>query len=55
MLISGFLGSLCAALFVSYAIQGKPLVQWGREMMKVVPMAEEYCKKTIRHMAGKTD
>ncbi|KAG8137534.1 hypothetical protein E2320_004773 [Naja naja] len=48
---TGFLGSLCAALFASYAIQGKPLVQWGREMMKVVPMAEEYCKKTIRHMA----
>ncbi|KAL7983851.1 hypothetical protein Chor_000727, partial [Crotalus horridus] len=48
---TGFLGSLCAALFVSYAIQGKPLVQWGREMMKVIPMAEEYCKKTIRHMA----
>lgn len=50
--IPGFLGSLCTALFVAYAIQGKPLVQWGREMMKVVPMAEEYCKKTIRHMAG---
>uniref|UniRef100_A0A8C0C3S0 ARHL1 protein n=1 Tax=Buteo japonicus TaxID=224669 RepID=A0A8C0C3S0_9AVES len=48
---TGFLGSLCTALFVAYAIQGKPLVQWGREMMKVVPMAEEYCKKTIRHMA----
>uniref|UniRef100_A0ACB8FIG6 Uncharacterized protein n=1 Tax=Sphaerodactylus townsendi TaxID=933632 RepID=A0ACB8FIG6_9SAUR len=48
---TGFLGSLCTALFVSYAIQGKPLVQWGREMMKVVPVAEEYCKKTIRHMA----
>ncbi|XP_077014863.1 inactive ADP-ribosyltransferase ARH2 isoform X3 [Tamandua tetradactyla] len=48
---TGFLGSLCTALFVSYAIQGKPLVQWGREMMKVVPLAEEYCKKTIRHMA----
>uniref|UniRef100_A0A674HYE8 Inactive ADP-ribosyltransferase ARH2 n=1 Tax=Terrapene triunguis TaxID=2587831 RepID=A0A674HYE8_9SAUR len=39
---TGFLGSFCTALFVSYAIQGKPLVQWGREMMKVVPMAEEY-------------
>lgn len=50
--IPGFLGSLCTALFVAYAIQGKPLAQWGREMMKVVPMAEEYCKKTIRHMAG---
>ncbi|XP_040192190.1 protein ADP-ribosylarginine hydrolase-like protein 1 isoform X3 [Rana temporaria] len=48
---TGFLGSLCTALFASYALQGKPLVQWGREMLKVVPMAEEYCKKTIRHMA----
>ncbi|KFQ65265.1 [Protein ADP-ribosylarginine] hydrolase-like 1, partial [Pelecanus crispus] len=48
---TGFLGSLCTALFVAYAIQGKPLAQWGRDMMKVVPMAEEYCKKTIRHMA----
>ena len=48
----GFLGSLCTALFASYAIQGKPLEQWGRDMMKTVPLAEEYCKKTIRHMAG---
>ncbi|XP_053563736.1 inactive ADP-ribosyltransferase ARH2 isoform X2 [Bombina bombina] len=48
---TGFLGSLCTALFISYAIQGKPIVQWGREMLKVLPMAEEYCKKTIRHMA----
>ncbi|XP_044142366.1 protein ADP-ribosylarginine hydrolase-like protein 1 isoform X2 [Bufo gargarizans] len=48
---TGFLGSLCSALFASYAIQGKPLAQWGRDMLKVIPMAEEYCKKTIRHMA----
>nr|KAF6427912.1 hypothetical protein HJG63_008385 [Rousettus aegyptiacus] len=48
---TGFLGSLCTALFASYAIQGKPLEQWGRDMMKTVPLAEEYCKKTIRHMA----
>lgn len=48
----GFLGSLCTALFASYALQGKPLVQWGREMLKVLPLAEEYCRKTIRHMAG---
>lgn len=48
---TGFLGSLCTALFASYALQGKPLVQWGREMLKVLPLAEEYCRKTIRHMA----
>ncbi|KAK7805739.1 hypothetical protein U0070_010960 [Myodes glareolus] len=49
---TGFLGSLCTALFASYAVQGKPLVQWGRDMLKAVPLAEEYCRKTIRHMAG---
>ncbi|RXM97272.1 DCN1-like protein 1 [Acipenser ruthenus] len=46
----GFLGSLCTALFASYAVQGRPLIQWGRDMLKVNPMAEEYCRKTIRHM-----
>lgn len=51
----GFLGSLCTALFASYAIQEKPLVQWGREMLKTLPLAEEYCRKTIRHMAGEPD
>nr|XP_012621005.1 protein ADP-ribosylarginine hydrolase-like protein 1 isoform X1 [Microcebus murinus] len=48
---TGFLGSLCTALFVSYAIQGRPLAQWGRDMLRVVPLAEEYCRRTIRHMA----
>ncbi|CAO2611503.1 Inactive ADP-ribosyltransferase ARH2 [Lemmus lemmus] len=48
---TGFLGSLCTALFASYAVQGKPLVEWGRDMLKAVPLAEEYCRKTIRHMA----
>uniref|UniRef100_A0A8C6TMZ9 Inactive ADP-ribosyltransferase ARH2 n=1 Tax=Neogobius melanostomus TaxID=47308 RepID=A0A8C6TMZ9_9GOBI len=49
---TGFLGSFTTALFASYAIQGKPLVSWGRELLTVVPKAEEYCRKTIRHMAG---
>ncbi|KAL6481459.1 hypothetical protein MHYP_G00095390 [Metynnis hypsauchen] len=47
----GFLGSLCTALFASYALQGKPVVNWGRDFMKVIPMAADYCRKTIRHMA----
>ncbi|XP_072902202.1 inactive ADP-ribosyltransferase arh2 isoform X1 [Hemitrygon akajei] len=48
---TGFLGSLCTALFASYAIQRKPVVDWGREMLKVLNAAETYCRKTIRHMA----
>ncbi|XP_028293947.1 inactive ADP-ribosyltransferase arh2 [Gouania willdenowi] len=48
---TGFLGSLTTALFASYAIQGKPIVTWGREMMKLLPQAEEYCRKTIRHLS----
>ncbi|XP_076839190.1 inactive ADP-ribosyltransferase arh2 isoform X2 [Brachyhypopomus gauderio] len=47
----GFLGALCTALFASYAVQGRPVVNWGRDLMKVIPKAEEYCRKTIRHMA----
>ncbi|XP_005168053.1 inactive ADP-ribosyltransferase arh2 isoform X2 [Danio rerio] len=47
----GFLGSLCTALFASFAVQGRPLVSWGRELLKTLPKAEEYCRKTIRHMA----
>ncbi|XP_061597494.1 inactive ADP-ribosyltransferase arh2 isoform X2 [Cololabis saira] len=48
---TGFLGSLATALFASYAIQGKPVVTWGRDLMEVIPRAEEYCRKTIRHMS----
>ncbi|XP_062303730.1 inactive ADP-ribosyltransferase arh2 [Osmerus eperlanus] len=48
---TGFLGSLTTALFASYALQGKPVVSWGRDLMKVIPKAEEFCRKTIRHMA----
>ncbi|XP_034427206.1 protein ADP-ribosylarginine hydrolase-like protein 1 isoform X2 [Hippoglossus hippoglossus] len=48
---TGFLGSMTTALFASYAVQGKSPVTWGRELMKVIPRAEEYCRKTIRHMS----
>ncbi|XP_062417704.1 inactive ADP-ribosyltransferase arh2 [Pungitius pungitius] len=48
---TGFLGSMTTALFASYAIQGKAVVTWGRELMKVIPRAQEYCRKTIRHMS----
>ncbi|XP_056463389.1 uncharacterized protein LOC130403199 [Gadus chalcogrammus] len=48
---TGFLGSMTTALFASFAVQGRPPVTWGRELMKAIPKAYEYCKRTIRHMA----
>ncbi|XP_067851319.1 uncharacterized protein [Heptranchias perlo] len=48
---TGFLGTFCTALFTSYAIQGKPIAQWGRRMMEVMPTAEQYCGKKIKHFS----
>ncbi|KAJ8332014.1 hypothetical protein SKAU_G00430080 [Synaphobranchus kaupii] len=44
---TGFLGCLCMALFSSYAVQGKPVSQWGRLMLGALPIAEQYCQRKI--------
>ena len=36
----GYLGSLATALFVSYAVQKKPLREWGAGLMQTLPMAK---------------
>jgi ADP-ribosylarginine hydrolase len=44
----GFLGALAAALFVHYAIQGKPLKEWGAGLMDVLDKAMEYIRMSGR-------
>jgi len=34
---TGYLGAVVAALFTAYAIQGKPVVEWGRTMIEILP------------------
>lgn len=40
---TGFLGALGSALFTAYAIEGVPIVHWGRKMVnEVLPCAYSY-------------
>ncbi|XP_078598288.1 inactive ADP-ribosyltransferase arh2-like [Branchiostoma floridae x Branchiostoma japonicum] len=44
----GYCGALASALFVSYAVQNKPLREWGKGLLDTLPRALEYVKKSIR-------
>lgn len=45
---TGYLGSFAAALFTAYAIQGVPVVSWGRRLVAVLPKVLEYVRSVGR-------
>ncbi|XP_067898439.1 uncharacterized protein [Heterodontus francisci] len=40
----------CGRMTHSYPA-GKPIAQWGRRMMEVMPTAEQYCERKIKHFS----
>ncbi|KAI6660397.1 Protein ADP-ribosylarginine hydrolase-like [Oopsacas minuta] len=45
---TGFLGSMTVALFVSYAIQGKDVREWGEGLLHTLHIAKQYCEEQKR-------
>jgi len=44
-----FFGAFVSALFTAYAIEGVPVVEWGRRMIKELPLAKKYVQKIGRN------
>ncbi|KAK3089779.1 hypothetical protein FSP39_006452 [Pinctada imbricata] len=52
---TGFLGSLAGALFTSFAIEGKPTIEWGKGLMDTLPLVKEYIENSGHEVQDNLD
>eukprot|EP00455_Lapot_gusevi_P045304 TRINITY_DN5774_c0_g1_i2.p1 TRINITY_DN5774_c0_g1~~TRINITY_DN5774_c0_g1_i2.p1 ORF type:complete len:262 (-),score=44.98 TRINITY_DN5774_c0_g1_i2:61-846(-) len=47
---TGYLGGVAAALFTSFALQGLPVVSWGRRLLDLMPTVQAYLRYSQRQV-----
>ena len=55
LLMAGYLGSLASSLLTAFAVQGRPIREWGAGLLSTLPKALRYIKEAGRNVKENED